>query len=360
MLHLATRSIDRRVLLYLLVMLACLGAMGTTDAMLTVTSSPLPEVPTFTAQHPLTVTLSWSNPTQQAQTVVWKQQLWDYLSEKTLTTQRTTKLPAAASYQQTILVTPPQPGDYRFSILPPDGVDATKVRFDFGYSHAPWPRNLPDDWPIGWHMAGDYPSAIMPDGAKWFRIFAGWNGFEPKPGVYDWSVMDKIVRAVAEKGGKIIWVDMCAPSWSLPESERKVISWEPTTAINMVNARNREAFRSFLSTFWDRYGEQGTVCPGTIGAVECWNETNVEYWTYDWGNVKQMGEDYANFVQDIWDMTQVKAPHVKIIGLSMSSGQHYERMQTLMDGTARNGRTTLAMLNAYSAHTYSEMMRTPE
>jgi hypothetical protein len=163
---------------------------------------------------------------------------------------------------------------------------------------------------------------------------------EPKQGEYDWSAMDKMVRTVAEKGGKVLWVMQCTPSWSLPKTERSPISWDPRTLANMVNARNRDAYRRFLTAFWDRYGSKGAVCPGVVGAIECWNETNVDGWTYDWSNPKQMGEDYANFVQDTVEITRAKAPKAKVIGLSMSSGQHYEQMETLMDGKARNGKTT--------------------
>ena len=53
-------------------------------------------------------------------------------------------------------------------------------------------------------------------------------------------------------------------------------------------------------------------------------------------------------------MTRTMAPEAKIVGMSMSSGQHYGRMQSA-DGVARNGRGTLEMLDAISSHTYSEM-----
>jgi hypothetical protein len=344
----------------LLVGVASTGTLAA-DTLISVTCAPLSPVPTYTREHPLQVTFTWSNPTGRARTMVWQQQLWDYLSETTLTATHTTNLPNAVSYQETITITPEQPGVYRFSIQPSDGIDATSVHCNFGYSRAPWPHDLPDDWPIAMHTIRDeIDGGILPDGYKWYRIFHTWGYMEPKQGEYDWSAMDKMVRTVAEKGGKVLWVMQCTPRWSLPEAEGDPIRWEPRTLANMVNVRNRDAYRRFLTAFWERYGARGTVCPGVVDAIECWNETNVSDWTYDWSQPKQMGEDYANFVQDTWEITRANAPAVKIVGLSMSSGQQYHAMETLMDGKARNGKTTPAMLDAFSAHTYCEMAQVPE
>ncbi len=316
-------------------------------------------VPTYTPKHPLKFTLSWENPSKQRRTIQWTQKLWDYLSEDWVTELRTTELPAGiTNYKETITVTPPQPGVYRFTVSPIKGVSVSSVKFDFGYSRAPWPDELPDDWPICFHVHPDELGyGVMPDGFKRYRVFRHWSRIETEPGKYKWSKMDKVVQQVHDLGGKVLWVVQGPPVWSLPKEDRKPISHDKNSLANMVNNKNRLAFRRFLNAFWDRYGPNGTVYPGTIDAIEVWNETNVETWTYDWSKPKQMGRDYANLVQDIYEITRAKAPHAKIIGLSMSSGQHYERMKYLMDGVARNGKSTLQMIDALSSHTYAEMLQ---
>ena len=335
-------------------------ALASQPGAMRVTPAPLAVLPTYTDDRPLELTLVWDNPGGAAGTVDWTQRLWDYVDQQWIESpQRTRFEQGETRLEQVVRVTPARYGVYRYEIDAGEAVDASAVRLNFGYSRAPQPRELPDDWPINLHAhEHDFDGAAMPDGYKRYRVFHHWSRMEPEPGQYDFDAMDAMVHSAAEVGGKVLWVMMLPPAWSLPEEQRQLRG--PGRLANLVNDDNREAFRRFLHAFWDRYGPDGTVAPGTVDAIEVWNETNVEAWTHDWSDPEQLVRDYANMTQDIYEVTREKAPDATIVGLSMSSGQHYQRMEQLMDGVARNGKGTLQMLDVISSHTYSEMTDTGE
>ena len=207
--------------------------------------------------------------------MAWEERLWDYVDETWVTTPAHRGNSKALGARQVVRVTPPQPG------VPLRGIDGGRryrcvgVEFNFAHTRAPKADSLPDDWPINHHVHwGDHRGAVLADGSKWYRIFHHWANMEPLPGAYDFEAMDAMVRNVRAAGGKVLWVMMIPPDWSLPESERK--SNGKGRLANMVNDRNREAFRRFLAGFWERYGAKGSVVPNGVSAIEAWNETNVE------------------------------------------------------------------------------------
>ena len=175
-------------------------------------------------------------------------------------------------------------------------------------------------------------------GFAWRRTFDGtWPSIEPRRGEYDWAVMDEIVRTAAAKNQKVLWVYQTTPSWSITHEKPLEVSGWPGHARQFLPTDLRDLVR-FLEAFWGRYGKSGVV-----GAVEIWNEPNVSGWS-DVDPAK-----YVTLARTIYEVTKGRAPTVKVVGVSMSSGwQEWWLRQVFSRGV-------LEFVDVVSCHAYKEL-----
>jgi hypothetical protein len=123
-------------------------------------------------------------------------------------------------------------------------------------------------------------------GVESVRIPVSWAAVQPtKNGGYAWTGMDEIVSTLANAGLRVLPVIQSTPRWLARDSR--------TLPVN--NARQRNAWKAFLTAMIDRYGPEGEFwaerSPGVVKYVpavphplpirswQIWNEANFFYFT---------------------------------------------------------------------------------
>jgi hypothetical protein len=229
----------------------------------------------------------------------------------------------------------PRYGAYRLTldVCDPAGMLLDRQHRYFTYSPFVDPHQLPESWPIGFHFHPRQPSdQVMPIGAKWIRVWGGWESIEHTQGKYDWSQMDRIVEDAKKQGCLLLWVCHGVPIWSLPRSVRD----KPRAFANYA-PEDMDRIRPMLRAFWKRYALNGDS--PVIRAVEIGNEPNAhpDGWT---------PQQYAAFAKAIYEETHVATRNVKLVGISMSGGLHLDFMeQSLKAGLTKD--MDIASLHLY-------------
>ncbi|MBI5528685.1 MAG: endo-1,4-beta-xylanase [Deltaproteobacteria bacterium] len=106
--------------------------------------------------------------------------------------------------------------------------------------------NLPDNregWPWGFcvhqlhaqHEA-EAASAIDELGAPWVRIDADWNGIETSDGVFEWSIMDKMVDTARAHGHLVFATLAYTPQWATDGAVRTGVPRSPDLYRHFVKA----------------------------------------------------------------------------------------------------------------------------
>jgi hypothetical protein len=141
-------------------------------------------------------------------------------------------------------------------------------------------------------------------GFGWQKSLFRWRDIETdRKGQYQWEEADRVVKASAEAGLKIIARIDFQPHWARRDGAHN-------------GAPDRyEDFADFLRVFVDRYK---TGSPnGTVQAVEVWNETNLQR---EWGNPvnQQAAADYVRMLGMAYRAAKESDPNVTIITAGLS------------------------------------------
>jgi hypothetical protein len=106
------------------------------------------------------------------------------------------------------------------------------------------------------------------------RVPIYWSECEPEPGVYDFSTVDALVGAAAERGVRVLPFVYGTPPWLSPSMAQPPLS---TSA--------RSAWARFLRVLVGRYGQRGSFWAARTGprlpirSWQIWNEPNfVLFW----------------------------------------------------------------------------------
>lgn len=98
-------------------------------------------------------------------------------------------------------------------------------------------------------------------GLDWVKMQVRWQDMEKTQGNVDWGILDYAMREACAKGVRVMLSVVAAPDW---------------THANPMPAENGEAppddynlYANFVGQIVDRY-------PGQVGAIEVWNEMNLE------------------------------------------------------------------------------------
>ena len=114
----------------------------------------------------------------------------------------------------------------------------------------------------------------------WAKIQIRWHDIEPEQGNYNWVQVDNAMDAACKNGMRIMMSVVAAPAWTraAPLAEANGEAPPDDTAV----------YTQFLGLLIDRY-------PGQIGAIEIWNEANLER---EWNVAAGVNPaDFAAFVQ---------------------------------------------------------------
>lgn len=99
-------------------------------------------------------------------------------------------------------------------------------------------------------------------GARWVRVDFTWASIEAVRGTYNWSNLDRVVRAVHSRGMKVLALPAYTPDWARPAGGT---SYTPPA--------DPAAFAAFTAAAAARYVPQGVL------HYEIWNEPNLHnFW----------------------------------------------------------------------------------
>jgi hypothetical protein len=97
------------------------------------------------------------------------------------------------------------------------------------------------------------------------RIYVPWRFIEAQQGTYDWSAMDVIMNAAAERNMGVLAAINSTPQWVDPQQNSFPGAADPTIQL--------AAFTNFVKAFATKYGSD-------VSAYEIWNEANFDQY-YD-------------------------------------------------------------------------------
>jgi hypothetical protein len=101
-------------------------------------------------------------------------------------------------------------------------------------------------------------------GLHWVKIQVRWKDMEKTQGNVDWGILDSAMKAACEKGVRAMLSVVAAPDWThAPESAM------PAPEGQEAPPDDYQLYADFVGKIIDRY-------PGQVGAIEVWNEMNLE------------------------------------------------------------------------------------
>lgn len=109
--------------------------------------------------------------------------------------------------------------------------------------------------------------------ASYIRLWdmgMAWRDINPAPGVFNFSVMDQRIAQTEAAGAKPLVVLGLTPAWAAKDPSAGDPRWGAGTA---SPPSNTSTFTAYVTAIMQRYGAR-------IGAVEVWNEANLQtFWT---------------------------------------------------------------------------------
>ncbi len=133
-------------------------------------------------------------------------------------------------------------------------------------------------------------------GLHWVKLQVRWNVMEPQPGQVDWATLDNAMDAACANGLRIMLSVIAAPDWThanpLPQESGE------------APPDDFQVYANFLGQLIDRY-------PGRIGAIEVWNEANLER---EWNTTAGVNAaEFARLVQAAHTVIKARDPHILVI-----------------------------------------------
>ena len=172
-------------------------------------------------------------------------------------------------------------------------------------------------------------------GFTWQKTLFKWRDIEPQRGVFDFVEADRIVRASAAAGVKIIARLDFQPTWARADGAH---NGPPD---------NYDDFGRYVTELVKRYGTNSTI--GTVHAIEVWNEPNL---TREWGgapiNEAQAG-DYVRLMKVAYEATKAIDPAITIVSAGLSP-------TGWSDNTARPDDQYLEWMYAAGAKDYFDVL----
>jgi hypothetical protein len=140
---------------------------------------------------------------------------------------------------------------------------------------------------------------------RWQKTLFQWRQIEGAgKGIYDWSEADRVVRASAANGIKIIARIDFQPAWARKDGAR---NGPPD---------NYQDYADFVSALASRYRPGSPI--GTVDAIEVWNEVNLNR---EWGDQpisRQQAADYVRFLGLAYRAAHAANPKIIVITAGLS------------------------------------------
>jgi hypothetical protein len=138
----------------------------------------------------------------------------------------------------------------------------------------------------------------------WQKSLFRWRDIETScKGCFDWSEADRVVKASADAGLKIIARLDFQPKWARLDG------------VHNGAPDNYQDFADFVTAFVTRYRSGSPL--GTVQAIEVWNEVNLQR---EWGNPinQQAAADYVRLLGMAYKAAKAVDPTITIITAGLS------------------------------------------
>ncbi len=137
---------------------------------------------------------------------------------------------------------------------------------------------------------------------QWVKIQVRWDDLEKEPGQIYWDVLDSGVNEACKNSLRVMLSVVAAPAWThanpLPAPEGQAAPPD-----------NYQWYADFLAKVLDRY-------PGKIGAIEVWNEMNLER---EWNTQAGINPvEYVKMLATAYAAIKARDPNVVVISGALS------------------------------------------
>jgi len=134
-------------------------------------------------------------------------------------------------------------------------------------------------------------------GLQWVKIQVRWNDMEKTPGNVEWGTLDYAMSTACAKGVRVMFSVVAAPDWThtnpMPAPEGQEA---PPDDYNV--------YANFVGQLVDRY-------PGQVGAIEVWNEMNLER---EWNTRAGISAaEYVKLLQAAYTAIKSRNPNIVVI-----------------------------------------------
>lgn len=184
-------------------------------------------------------------------------------------------------------------------------------------------------------------SLVREMGASSIVEFFPWPYMEgERPGQYDWTYADRIVRHAQNQGLTVIARLGLVPGWARPPNDEKV------TTLQYLPYDHFDSFARFTGAFVERYR-------GRIGMVIIWNEPNL---SFEWGDRPVDPEAYTDLLHLSYEAAHKANPDIVVLGGALAPTLEPEDSGAGMNDIRYLERMYEAgaagYFDALSAHTY--------
>jgi hypothetical protein len=132
-------------------------------------------------------------------------------------------------------------------------------------------------------------------GLGWVKQQVKWSSFEGAPGEMDWSGFDVVVEAANNRGIKVLFSVVDAPTWARSYTDENTQGAPPD---------DLTVFADFLGRMVDRY-------QGRIHAIEVWNEQNLDR---EWDTAEGVSpERYVEMLRLAYQTIKGRDPNIIVI-----------------------------------------------
>jgi len=143
-------------------------------------------------------------------------------------------------------------------------------------------------------------SGVRELGLQWLKIQLRWSDVEPTQGNYNWAVLDSAMKVSCDNGLHVMMSVVAAPAWTHAN---------PMPGDSQAPPDDPQVYTDFIGTILDRY-------PGQVGAIEVWNEENLER---EWNTSAGISPgDYLKLLQAAYTAIKSKDPNVTVISGALS------------------------------------------
>lgn len=140
----------------------------------------------------------------------------------------------------------------------------------------------------------------------WIKQQVRWEVMEETRGEIDWTILDIVIPDAHRKGVNVMLSIVTTPNWARQPGVNLSKHGPPADPQTYVN---------FVTAILDRYLEE---YPGTIGAIEVWNEMNLDR---EWASVNGLSSrEYIALLSATYNAIKAIDPGIIVISGALSPG----------------------------------------